>query len=64
MIEEKLQVLVVDDEVILCQSVEKILKRKGHAIDAATSVADALKIISPDIGALVHSVSSSWTFTF
>lgn len=45
MIEEKLQVLVVDDEVILCQSVEKILKRKGHAIDAATSVADALKIL-------------------
>jgi len=37
-----LNVLVVDDEVILCQSVEKILKRKGHKIDAATSVADAL----------------------
>lgn len=45
MIEEKLNVLVVDDEVILCQSVEKILKRKGHAIDAATSVADALKLL-------------------
>jgi DNA-binding NtrC family response regulator len=44
-----LSVLVVDDEVILCQSVEKILKRKGHKIDAATSVADALKIL--DAGA-------------
>jgi DNA-binding NtrC family response regulator len=38
-------VLVVDDEVILCQSVEKILKRKGHKVDAATSVADALKAL-------------------
>jgi len=37
-----LNVLVVDDEAILCQSVEKILKRKGHKIDAVTSVADAL----------------------
>jgi len=40
-----LSVLVVDDEVILCQSVEKILKRKGHKVDAATSVADALKLL-------------------
>jgi DNA-binding NtrC family response regulator len=40
---EGLNVLVVDDELILCQSVEKILKRKGHKVDAATSVADALK---------------------
>jgi DNA-binding NtrC family response regulator len=38
-----LSVLVVDDEAILCQSVEKILKRKGHKVDAATSVADALR---------------------
>jgi DNA-binding NtrC family response regulator len=42
---EQLRVLVVDDEVILCQSVDKILKRKGHKIDAATSVADALKLL-------------------
>jgi len=40
---EGLNVLVVDDEVILCQSVDKILKRKGHTIDAVTSVADALR---------------------
>ena len=38
-----LNVLVVDDELILCQSVEKILKRKGHKVDAATTVAEALK---------------------
>jgi DNA-binding NtrC family response regulator len=42
---DKLKVLVVDDEVILCQSVEKILKRKGHTVDMATSVADALAIL-------------------
>ena len=40
---EGLKVLVVDDELVLCQSVEKILKRKGHKVDAVTSVADALK---------------------
>lgn len=40
-----LNVLVVDDEVILCQSVDKILKRKGHKVDAVTSVADALKTL-------------------
>jgi DNA-binding NtrC family response regulator len=40
-----LNVLVVDDEVILCQSVEKILKRKGHNVDAVTSVADALRTL-------------------
>jgi DNA-binding NtrC family response regulator len=42
---DKLKVLVVDDEVILCQSVEKILKRKGHIVDMTTSVADALAIL-------------------
>ena len=40
-----ISVLVVDDEVILCQSVEKILRRKGHKVDAVTSVADALKAL-------------------
>jgi DNA-binding NtrC family response regulator len=40
-----LKVLVVDDEVILCHSVDKILKRKGHKIDAVTSVADALRTL-------------------
>jgi len=40
-----LNVLVVDDEEILCQSVEKILKRKGHKVDAVTSVADALRTL-------------------
>ena len=42
---EGLNVLVVDDEVVLCQSVEKILKRKGHVVDAVTSVADALRTL-------------------
>ena len=42
---DALNVLVVDDEVILCQSVDKILKRKGHKIDAVTTVADALRTL-------------------
>ena len=40
---EELSVLVVDDEVILCQSVEKVLRRKGHKVEAVTTVADALQ---------------------
>src|SRR5512143_2578025 len=39
------KVLVVDDEVILCQSVDKILRRKGYKVDAVTSVADALRAL-------------------
>ncbi len=42
---EGLNVLVVDDEIVLCESVQKILKRKGHTVDAATSVADALRTL-------------------
>ena len=42
---EGLNVLVVDDEVVLCQSVEKILKRRGHTVDAVTTVADALRTL-------------------
>jgi DNA-binding NtrC family response regulator len=38
-----LSVLIVDDEEVLCQSVKKVLSRKGHAVNAATTVADALK---------------------
>ncbi len=41
----ELNVLVVDDEEVLCQSVEKILKRKGHKVDMAISVADALRTL-------------------
>jgi DNA-binding NtrC family response regulator len=73
---EGLNVLVVDDELILCQSVEKILKRKGHKVNAATSVADALKsldagnrydlvvadLMMPQAGGveLLSAVQSSW----
>jgi DNA-binding NtrC family response regulator len=72
----KLNVLVVDDEVILCQSVEKILKRKGHRVDMATSVADALAtldggarydlivadLMMPQAGGmeLISAVQASW----
>jgi DNA-binding NtrC family response regulator len=71
-----LSVLVVDDEAILCQSVEKILKRKGHKVDAATSVAEALRaldsgnrydliiadLMMPQAGGmeLLSAVKSSW----
>jgi DNA-binding NtrC family response regulator len=73
---DELNVLVVDDEEILCQSVEKILKRKGHKVAAATSVSDALKLLDagnsydliiadlmmPQAGGLelLSAVQSSW----
>jgi DNA-binding response OmpR family regulator len=40
--EKTMNVLVVDDERPVCQSVEKILNRKGHKVDRALSVAFAL----------------------
>jgi DNA-binding response OmpR family regulator len=39
------KVLVVDDEKTVCQSVEKILGRKGHQVDQALTVENALKMI-------------------
>jgi DNA-binding NtrC family response regulator len=40
-----LNVLVVDDEAILCQSVEKVLKRKGHNVEKCLTVAAALAVM-------------------
>lgn len=37
-----LDILVVDDELTVCQSVNKILKRNGHKVEQTHSVADAL----------------------
>jgi DNA-binding NtrC family response regulator len=39
---DPLDVLVVDDELVVCQSVEKVLRRKGHRVEQALSVAAAL----------------------
>lgn len=40
-----MRVLVVDDERIVCSGVEKILARRGHTVEQALSVADAVKAI-------------------
>ncbi len=36
------RVLVVDDEVLICEGLTKVLKRLGHAADASFSPEDAL----------------------
>jgi len=41
----KQKVLVVDDEPIVCQSVEKVLKRKGYEIEQTLTVSAALEIL-------------------
>ncbi len=41
-----LNVLVVDDEPAVCQSVGKILKRQGHQVDHALNVADGISAIN------------------
>ena len=49
MIQTKLmRVLVVDDERIVCSGVEKILVRKGHTVEQALSVDEAVKAIERD----------------
>jgi len=40
-----MRVLVVDDERIVCSGVEKILTRRGHNVEQALSVADAVKAV-------------------
>ncbi len=45
---KSLRVLVVDDERIVCSGAEKILSRRGHAVEQATSVADAVTILERD----------------
>ncbi len=40
------KILVVDDEENVCQSVKKILSRKGYSVDNAASVEDAVKKIN------------------
>ncbi len=42
---KSIRVLVVDDEPQVCQSVEKILKRKGYHIELALCVSSALEMI-------------------
>ena len=42
---KKMRVLVVDDERVVCNGVEKILVRKGHTVEQASSVADAVKAL-------------------
>jgi len=43
-----MRVLVVDDERIVCSGVEKILVRKGHSVEQALSVADAVTALERD----------------
>jgi DNA-binding response OmpR family regulator len=43
-----MRVLVVDDERIVCSGVEKILVRRGHSVEQALSVAEAVKAIDRD----------------
>jgi DNA-binding response OmpR family regulator len=38
-------VLVVDDEPAVCQSVDKVLRKRGHHVEQALSVASALDVI-------------------
>jgi DNA-binding NtrC family response regulator len=40
------KILVVDDEEIVCQSIKKILSRKGYSVDNALNVEDAVKKIN------------------
>ena len=40
--ERKSKIMVVDDEPMVCRSVEKILNRKGHEVAKALCVSEAL----------------------
>jgi DNA-binding NtrC family response regulator len=46
--EIKANILVVDDEIVICRSCEKIFKRAGHLVNYCTSGKDALKILEKE----------------
>lgn len=41
----KASILIVDDEIVICQSCEKIFKRAGHDVEFTTSGKEALSIL-------------------
>jgi DNA-binding NtrC family response regulator len=45
---KSIRVLVVDDEPQVCQSVEKILKRKGYSVEHALCVSNALDMLEKE----------------
>ncbi len=47
-VESKIKVLVVDDEAQVCQSVKKVLARKGYQVEQALCVSGALDMIEKE----------------
>jgi two-component system NtrC family response regulator len=45
MMRDKVEVLVIDDELIICQSCEKIISRQGHNVEYALSGKEALDLL-------------------
>jgi len=43
------RILVVDDEIVVCKSVKKILEKKGHKVDMVQSGKDALDLIDREL---------------
>jgi DNA-binding NtrC family response regulator len=44
----KAHILIVDDELVICKSCEKIFRRAGHTTAFATSGREALKMLQDD----------------
>src|SRR5262245_1573519 len=44
----KMEVLVVDDEPLICWSLRRGLRQRGHAVSEAGTATDALKLISAE----------------
>ncbi len=45
MVNNMVKILVIDDELVICKSCEKIFRRAGHEVQYSTSAKDALKLI-------------------
>ncbi|MCD6385052.1 sigma-54-dependent Fis family transcriptional regulator [Candidatus Sumerlaeota bacterium] len=42
---DKVEIAVIDDELIVCQSCEKIIRRQGYSVDCALSGKEALELL-------------------
>jgi DNA-binding NtrC family response regulator len=45
----KAHILIVDDELVVCKSCEKVFRRAGHSVAYTTSGREALRILEPDV---------------
>ena len=56
----KEKILVVDDEKTVCNSINKILSRKGYTVDKSLNADEAMKRIKKNTAACMNNTKEFW----